>query len=196
MPRILISLMTLLACPAVVFAHKLPNDEIERRVQIVVKADCVLVEYTLAMNEATVEKQLASFGIEPAEKLEAKWKQYEQIILPTLPKKIAVTFGGETLHLQPLRANYTGWSHRHLVCLLKADISPTDSVTKIVIIDKNFPDIPGHYRIAMKGRSGVKVENTNVPPIVSRAKEATPSKERKERRLALSTAKGDVVLDE
>jgi len=34
----------------------------------------------------------------------------------------------------------------------------------------NFVETTGHYRIAMKGRSGTTIENSTVPPILSRAK--------------------------
>ena len=195
MSRFLLGLFLLLRLAASVHAHELPDGEIERRVQVVVKPDVVLVEYSLAMNEATLDKELHRFSEKPAEKLAEKWNQYREVILPQLPKHMRVTIDGERVSLQAVRAVYTGWSHVHLTCLLKTEIEMGRERTSIVVTDTNFPKTPGHFRFAMKGRSGATIENATVPPTLSRAKPVALAELAKPQREAAAKAKGEIVLD-
>ncbi|MEL7267231.1 MAG: hypothetical protein AAFP69_20800, partial [Planctomycetota bacterium] len=96
--------------------------------------------------------------------------------------------------VKAMRASYSGWSHRHLVCLLKADITPKALSSKIEVDDNNFPAAPGSYRIALKGRSGVSLKNATVPPIISGAKPVDPSTLSKTQRRAASRAEAEVIL--
>ncbi|MEM9826040.1 MAG: hypothetical protein AAF958_05600 [Planctomycetota bacterium] len=193
MSRQILCLALLLAFSGKASSHELPDGEIERRVQVVVKPDRVLVEYSLVMNKTTLAAQLRKGGLQPAADLSDMWKQYEKIALRSLPKDLQLDVKGAKVPVQPLRASYTGWSHRHLVCLLKADVSFDQERTKIVVTDANFPDVPGSYRIALKGRSGVNIDDASVPQLVSDAKSVYPAKLPKSKKQAALTAEGQVV---
>ena len=86
--RCLLSLVLLLSHYATVRGHELPDGQIERSVQIRVKPDAILVEYTLAMSEATLENQLREGGEMTDVALSKKWNQYKKLVLPSLAKKI------------------------------------------------------------------------------------------------------------
>lgn len=195
MSRFLLVLVLLPELAATVSAHELPDGEVERRVQIVVKPDVVLIEYSLAMNEATLAKEIHRLGEEPAEELAEKWHQYRQVMLPQLPKHIRVIVDGERVALHAVRADYTGWSHVHLSCLLKAEIKLTEKRASILVSDANFPKTPGQYRIAMKGRSGAMVNDATVPPIISRAKPVALVDLTEEQKTAATKAIAEVMLD-
>jgi hypothetical protein len=107
-----------------------------------------------------------------------------------------LTVDGEIARLEPIQASFSGWSHGHLICLFKADIQLKRQRTKIVVTDGNFADDPGNYRIAMKGRSGAKIEKASVPPLVSRAKPVALVKLAKPKKQAAVTAQGEAVLDQ
>ena len=62
--------------------------------------------------------------------------------------------------------------------------------------DGNFPKVPGKFRIAMKGRSGVKVENATVPPIVSRAKPVELADLTEPQKKSAARAQGEFLLDQ
>lgn len=173
--------------------HELPDGEIERRVQVSVKPDCVLVEYSLGMNEATLEKELRKHGQKPGDTLSDKWSQYQKIVLPSLAKNMQVTIDGDGQRPKPLRADYSGWSHRHLLCLFKVDVKLSRKPTTIVVTDRNFLDTPGKYRIAMKGRSGAKLEKSSVPPTVSRARPVELSKLSQKKKQTAARAFGQFV---
>lgn len=200
MTRLTFSLILLLAFCHSSFGHDLPDGEIERRVQISVKPDRVLIEYTIAMNDVTLGKQLKTQlekdGTQPAEETPERWKQYQELALRMLPEKVSLKVDGKTVPLKGLRASVSGWSHPHLVCLLKADVQTKRSGARISVTDGNFPDAPGQFRIAMKGRSGASIENASVPTTVSRAKGVSlEDLTNQQRRMAL-TAKGEIVLDQ
>jgi len=83
-----------------------------------------------------------------------------------------------------------------LTCLLRADFAFTKPLTKIALTDGNFPDAQGNFRIAMKGRSGVKIEKATVPLLVSRAKPVVlPTLTKSQKEIATS-ARGEVVPDQ
>ncbi len=192
--RILLVPFLLMGLTKTTRAHELPDGELERRVQIVVKPNVVLVEYSLAMNEATLDKELHRLGEKPNGELSEKWDQYRKMILPQLPKHMGVIVDGESVPLHAVRADYRGWSHVHLTFLLKAEIHTNRERTSILVTDANFVETPGHYRIAMKGRSGTTIENSTVPPMLSRAKPVLLSELARPKREAASRAKGQIVL--
>lgn len=196
MSRLLLCLGFLLGYPVLASSHELPDGEIERRVQISVKPDCVLVEYTLTMGEATLEKELRKNGHEPTGELSDKWKQYQDLILPMLGKNTLVTMDGATRTVRPIRATYSGWSHGHLACLLIADVSLTKKQKTIVVTDRNFLDVPGEYRIALKGRSGAILEKSSTPLLVSRADPVDLAKLTKAQKQAATRAMGEFVLSD
>ncbi|MEM6689388.1 MAG: hypothetical protein AAF664_08185 [Planctomycetota bacterium] len=173
----------------------MPDGEIERRVQITVKRDCVLVEYTLGMSHATLAKALASHGIAPDLEFAAMWRQYQAIVLSTLPKKIHCTIGEEQIRFEPVQASYSGWSHRQLVCLFRANLTDEPHRRMIKLIDGNFANVPGTYRIALKGRSGAKIENATVPPIVSRSRPILLTDLTSAEKKQATTVEGAIVID-
>ena len=194
MPRQLLLTLLVLSQSALANAHELPDGEIERRVQISVKPDRVLLTYSLAMSKATLAKELRRLKQEPTETFSDMWKQYQKLILPSLQKHLRVTVNGKCSPVKSIRADYTGWSHRHLTCLLRADIQLSNDAKKIVVTDGNFPDASGNYRIAIKARSGATMEKASVPPLVMRAKPVVLAKLKKEQKLAATRAEGTFLL--
>ncbi|MEM6365582.1 MAG: hypothetical protein AAF745_14230, partial [Planctomycetota bacterium] len=172
-----------------------PDGEIERHVQISVRPDRVLLEYSLAMNAVTLRQQLERQGVSPEATLAKMWKQYEKVVLRSLPKKLRLSIDDHSIGFRPVRASYSGWSHRHLVCLFKADVALKRQRSEIVVTDGNFPQTLGNYRIAMKGRSGAQVENTTAALLVSKAEPISLAKLSEAERKAAAQAKGVIVLE-
>ena len=193
MSRLSLGLILLLGITSA-HAHELPDGEIERRVQIVVKADCVLVEYSLAMNQVTLAKELRKNGVNPVKDFSQKWNQYRDLILPLLAKQLYLELDGKPLQLKPVSADYAGWSHRHLTALMRANVTLAEQSKTISVLDTNFPDALGNYRIAMKARSGVSLENSNVPLLTSRARSVQLCKMAKVEREAATRAAGEISV--
>ncbi|MDA7979707.1 MAG: hypothetical protein MPJ50_13150 [Pirellulales bacterium] len=195
MSRFVFVLALVLGHPALARGHDLKDGEIERDVQVSVKSDSVLVEYSVAMNKVTLAQELRTHGQKPAKTLSAMWKQYQEVILPVLNKHLELTVAGEKSPFEPIRAEFSGWSHLHLTCLFKAEISLTQQPRTIVFTDGNFHKALGKYRIAMKGRSGAKMAKSTVPPLVSRAKPVVLAKLTPEQNQAATRAEGEFALD-
>ena len=136
MSRLSLGLILLLGITSA-HAHELRDGEIERRVQIVVKADCVLVEYSLAMNEITLAKELRKNGVNPVKDFSQKWNQYRDLILPLLAKQLYLELDGKPLQLKPVSADYAGWSHRHLNALVRANVTLAEQSKTISVLDTN-----------------------------------------------------------
>lgn len=177
----------------VAHGHELPDGEIERRVQVTVKTDGILIEYSVAMNETTLDKQLRTHGVVPVENLSKKWNQYKALILPLIAKRMHLKVADQPLQCKPVRADYAGWSHGHLNSLVRADISLSGQAKSISVSDKNFTDVPGSYRIAMKARSGVKLVNSTVPLLTSKAKSVDLLKMPISEREAATSALGKIM---
>lgn len=195
MIRLVLPLMIAISHAVATSGHEMPDGEIDRRVQIVVKPDRVLVEYSLAMNGATLDQELIRLGQKPAETLSAKWKQYRDVIMPSLAKHLRVTLDGERSMLQPVRADHSGWSHLNLTCLLKTEIDLSERPKTIVVTDQNFVEDPGSYRIAMKSRSGVTIDKSNVEPIITKAKPVRVTELKKQKKLAAMRAQAEFALE-
>ena len=196
MSRVVLCLVLVLGHGVLARGHELPDGVIERRVQISVKPDGVLVQYSLSMNGTTLERELRKHRKKPAETYPAMWKQYEEIILPSIPKHMRLTIEGQRFPLKPIRAEYSGWSHQQLTCLLKAEVPFTEQLKKVVVTDGNFLDTPGSYRIAMKDRSGVTMENSTVATMVTRAKSVDLSKLTEPEKQAATRAQGEFALEQ
>ncbi|HAY81836.1 MAG TPA: hypothetical protein DCY79_18690 [Planctomycetaceae bacterium] len=192
--RLFLCLALMLGHVLITAGHELPNGKIERRVQVSVKPDRVLVEYSLAMNAVTLEAELRKCGQKPAETFDTMWQQYQKIILPAIHQHLRLSVDGKSTPLQPIRAEYSGWSHRHLTCLLKADVALTQRPQKLVVTDGNFCDAPGNYRIAMKPRSGVRMKNSTVSPTLTRAKPIVLMALTKPQQQAAARAQGEFAL--
>ncbi|MEO1527444.1 MAG: hypothetical protein AAFX06_18605 [Planctomycetota bacterium] len=169
MSRLILCCALVLGCWSPARSHELPDGEIERRVQVIVRPDKVSVQYSLAMNRTTLETQLRQLGEQPAETVDTVWRQFQKAIPRVLAKRMTVTVDGQATTLKPVRADFSGWSHRHLVCLLAAPTELTAEPQRVVVKDANFAGSPGDHRIALKPLSGAKMRNATAPPTVSRA---------------------------
>lgn len=164
-----VSCLTILLMSAgLASGNELSDGELERRVQACVEPTCVFVRYTIGMNEATLREELGRHNVLPAETPRGMWKQYQKTIVPLLSGPLHLSTEGKPSILKPVRAGYLDWRHSRLVCHFKADVLLTSESKKIVLRDGNFPDTPGHYRMAMKGRSGATTENPDAHSVVAR----------------------------
>lgn len=148
--------------------HELLDGEVDRRVQISVKPDAVLVEYSLAMNDSTMQRIIKEHHLKPAAEFPDRCKQLQEIGLQSLPTRMLLSLDGKKTVLKPVRGSYSGWSHPHLSVLLRADIRLSDQKQTVVIADRNFPNASGDYRIAIKGRSGAILEGGSARSLVSK----------------------------
>ena len=187
-------LSVLMNCAAPVSGHELPDGEIERRVQIVVKPDSILIEYSIDMNKATLRKQLRKHRTKRASGLVDMWKQYEQPILSTLKNNFLITIDGTTSPVEAIQASYSGWSHKHLICLLKANVTLSSEPKRIVVSDGNFHASPGDYRLAMKSRSGAVLQDATVPVLTSNTDPITLTSLTALERKEATQAQGDFSL--
>ena len=190
MSRFLIGVILIVSNSVRAQAHELPDGAIERRVQVTVKPDRVLIEYSFTMSNATLKTELRKHKQKPAETLSANWKQYQTIILPLLQQHLHVTVDGKRSAVESIRANYTGWSHGHLTCLFKANCQLNDKAVPIAVTDGNFPDAPGAYRLAMKSRSGATMRESNVPTLITQAKPVAFERLNKQQKQSATRAVG------
>ncbi|MEM6690189.1 MAG: hypothetical protein AAF664_12220 [Planctomycetota bacterium] len=193
--RVLPPLLLLLALHLSARGHDLPDGEIERRVQISVKPSRILVEYSLEMSEVTLRKELMDRGLRPSENSTEMWAQFKTVALTSLPKGMSLVIDGETVQLSPLSASYSGWSHRKLSCLLAAEIELSRKKKRVSITDRNFSDTPGHYRMALKSRSGAQIENSTKPLLISKMEPVVLSTLEEPQKLDATTAQADFFID-
>ena len=196
MCRLSLCLLVSLGLAGLARGHELPDDEIERRVQISVKPDCVLVEYSLWMNEATLRKELRRHGEKPVESLADNWGLYQDIILSTLPQHMNFSVDGKDGSLEPLHAVYSGWSHRYLNCLFRGEVLLSGEPKRVVLTDRNFVDTPGEYRIALKARSGASLRESNAAALLTNAEPVRLAELPEQQKRAATRAEGEFFVSE
>ena len=194
--QVLVFLSTALLHSVLAKAHELPDGFIEREIQVTVKRDRILVSYAIAMNRVTLAQELKKLVDEPTDVIEDQWEQFREVIPQVLAEQIALRFAGQSVELIPQRADFTGWSHVHLNCLLAADIELSNTPKNLELRDTNWLETPGDYRIAMKNRSGVRIGKPNVPAMVAKSKRVDLTKLSEQERSAATRAVATLSLVE
>ncbi len=152
------------------FGHVLPDGVIERAAQVTIFPDHVEIRYHIGCNEATLADQLRQLDPQHAPPADADegFERYREAILPKLAQQIQVHVGDQPREVEPVESKRIFLHHAQVQCTYRVPIAPPETATGLRIHDTSFPDTPGSHRLAAKGRAGVVVTDTNVPPILAR----------------------------
>lgn len=185
------------------FAHDLKDGHVERDVQVVIFPDRIEVQYTLEMNANTRDsyqvrldsssKSSASDG-KTNSGLNAKWNRFRKALAPQLAKNMMLTIGGQNLSFEPVRSELVEKHSIRLYFVMDHKYKTGSSPVAITVRDKNFATFDGYHRLALKGRRGVVVSASSVPPIVSSLKRTAWSTMTKKEKSAATEARADFHL--
>ncbi len=162
MPYVAAALLT------AVIAHDLPPGVVERAVQVTVRSDAIEVQYQFGMNEQTLRARLLDAGHTPAEPLEALEQQYLEYAARVLPKQLELLLDGRPVEPSSITSQLIYQHHLQFELQFEVPWTPQQRETEFVLRDRNFPELPGHSRLAMRSRGAAQVIS-DVAPILVRA---------------------------
>ena len=168
----------MLGASVLLLGHVLPDGVVERSVQVTVYPDRLEIRYQVGFNPKTLARQLqqlAPHSPVPDDPNEAL-ARYRELVLPRLAQRLNVRVDGQQREVLPIEARRIFRHHAQLECVLHVPLEAPYASTRLQLEDENFPDALGSHRMAVKGRAGVEVTESNVPPILARAERIEAAK--------------------
>lgn len=149
---------------SIIPAHSLPDNHLERGVQVLVFPECVEIHYHVGLTDRQVVAELAAVGDSqsPDDDVAAALVRYRQRMADALPNQLSVRVDGE---LRPVSLRDVRREERHhvrFVVVCQTDISVGPDPVKIEVRDETLPGAAGIEcrRMALRGRSGVLVTDS------------------------------------
>lgn len=172
-------ILPMLVWAAAVCGHPIPDGQILRGVQCVVRSDRIEIRYQLGLNDAMVQaelKRLAEVAKEgqatppepiPADATEAL-SLYRKKIAVELPRQLEVRIDGKLMPLSAVRADLVRQHHASIECGYELAIRPTATPAKLEISDANFSDVAGEHTLAVRARGQVELFEPPPSPVLVR----------------------------
>jgi hypothetical protein len=151
-------------------AHPVPDGAIFRGIQVTVRSDRIEIRYQLGLNDQTIQQELERLAPPDAEIPEDPGQAvriYRDVMFPELPKEISVTIDGQPQRLKLRRADVMRLPHVQIELMYHVDYAATAVPAQFVLVDENFPRVPGYHLAALRAR-GVAVLETDAEPVLSR----------------------------
>ena len=146
--------VTLAAC------HPVPDGLVFRGIQVVARSDRIEVRYQVGISDNMVGRELlkrqANRADVPTDAAEALGCYRDQMFLQ-LVQEIDVTMDGKPTELIPMRADIVRQQHAQLEFVYHIPYEPVAEPVKFVLLDENYPAVPGYHLAAIRGRGGVQV---------------------------------------
>ncbi len=153
--------------------HPLPQDVLDRRAQVEVFPDQVVVVYQIGAGDEKLRTVYTAATGKDAEGLEPRqlWDELEVHLAQELPEGLKLRIDGQPVELTFASVAPVALHHIRLEFRFVAEYDFDDQPHTIGFVDENFVEHPGFHRVALKGRSGTKVLSANVPLDVRRIEE-------------------------
>ena len=156
-------------------AHEIPDNFVERTVAVVVRDNVAELTYSAGLNFKTMRSLLQQWGLpshQYAENVgdEELSKHFRQAAFNRLSTGLQVTRDGQLLKLKKLTCEPSSRHHFSLIARYQMDLGEPAQPISLELTDKNFPSQQGAIRCALKATGTAMVLQSNVAPIIVRAK--------------------------
>ena len=147
-------------------AHDIPNERIDRSIQVSLSPGTMAVDYEVSLSELTLTQDLRRLiGTLPGAD-RAKWlDQYGHVTGPLNAKGLLVTADGEPVQLVMNGFDLVVEDHPRYTFHLSA---PIPSSGRLRVRDMNYVSSEGTSRLAIRGLSGVVVTGDSLPHDVAK----------------------------
>ena len=166
LPWVLIGLaLASLAVPAA-RSHDIPNQRIDRSIQVSVRPGLLQVDYEVSLTELTLTQDLRALigGLPGADR--AEWlARYGQVTGPLNRKGILVSIDGQPVELALRDFELAVEEHPRYIFHFEARIARDG---RLAVRDTNYVSSEGTSRLAVRGRDGVNVSGDSLPAEVER----------------------------
>jgi nickel/cobalt exporter len=161
LPRFLFGLaLASLALPGA-WAHDIPNQRIDRSIQVSVRPGLLQIDYEVSLTELTLTQDLRALigGLPGADR--AEWlARYGQVTGPLNRKGILVSIDGRPVDLAVRGFDLAVEEHPRYTFHFETRISHEG---RLAVRDTNYVSSEGTSRLAVRGRDGVLIAGDGLP---------------------------------
>jgi nickel/cobalt transporter (NicO) family protein len=147
-------------------AHDIPNERIDRSIQVSLTPGSITVDYEVSLSELTLTQDLRRLiGTLPGADRQQWLDQYGQVTGPLNAKGLLVTAQGEPVQLRMRGFDLVVEDHPRYTFHLSAAIP---SGGRLRVRDMNYVSSEGTSRLAIRGMGGVVVSGDSLPADVAK----------------------------
>jgi nickel/cobalt transporter (NicO) family protein len=147
-------------------AHDIPNQRVDRSIQVTVAPGRLEIDYEVSLTELTLTQDLRSLvGPRPGAEREEWLNLYGEVTGPMNARGFLVTVDGAPIAMASAGCRLSVEEHPRYTFHLEADVPAAGALR---IRDTNFASSEGTSRLALRGRGGVLIDGYEGPPDVER----------------------------
>jgi nickel/cobalt exporter len=142
-------------------AHDIPNQRVDRSIQVNVTPGRIAIDYEVSLSELTLTQDLRALtGSLPGGDRSSWLALYAQVTGPLNAKGLLVTVDDRAVSLRGQRYDLVVEEHPRYTFHFEADIPETG---RLSVRDRNYVSSEGTSRMAVRGRGGVKITGDELP---------------------------------
>jgi ABC-type nickel/cobalt efflux system permease component RcnA len=147
-----------------VHAHDIPNQRVDRSIQITLVPDRLEIDYEVSLTELTLTQDLRSLvGPRPGAERSEWLALYGEVTGPLNARGFLISVDGAPIALAPAGYRLAVEEHPRYTFHFTATIP---AAGRVVIRDTNYVSSEGTSRLAIRARGGVHIEGHDGPPDV------------------------------
>ena len=159
--------MTVFACACTyrVLAHDIPNERVDRSIQVSLSPGSIAIDYEVSLSELTLTQDLRRLiGSLPGADRKEWLDRYGQVTGPLNAKGFLVSALGEPIQLSMRSFDLVVEDHPRYTFHLTGSIPPSG---RLRVRDTNYVSSEGTSRLAIRGLAGVVVTGDPLPSEVA-----------------------------
>ncbi len=142
-------------------AHDIPNQRVDRSIQVTLTPGRLAIDYEVSLTELTLTQDLRSLvGSRPGAERSEWLKLYGEVTGPLNAKGFLVSVDGQPVPLESGGYRLTVEEHPRYTFRLEG---PVPVSGRLKLRDTNFVSSEGTSRLAIRGRDGVTIERDDGP---------------------------------
>ena len=151
--------------------HELDDGVVLRAIQVTLRDRAAAVRYTIGLNDQTLADQFEVFTSEkPPGELATLLDQFRQHIGEQVAANLSFEAAGNRLKAIEVTAEQGAQHHQRFVVDLQFEIPESSEALDLQLSDNTFGQTAGSIKLALRVRGSAILLNSNVAPVIVRAK--------------------------
>lgn len=180
-------------------AHVVPDGQIERSVQVVVRDRTVQIEIRVHLNfktQRSILNQVETDGLSEAPLDETEQKDFQQWLAKQVTESTDVSINGKQAKIDV--GNVVANPRRHVdySIIVEAEVPSGINEAKLVVDCNSLIEYPGNWRGAIKTKGNAMIGRTDEAPILIRAKPVDLVDRSKDERKKIESVSATILIPE
>ena len=175
------------------FAHELEDNFVEKAVEVVIRDNKATLKYYVGVSDSTAKSYIEKWTgtkLSDDQTINVEVDFAEQLA-KRLVESVELKINGTQRKLRP--ADVSNPAKHHFTCVAKLEFELDNGANEIQIVDKEFQEIQSAARYSLKALGSTMLVNSNVAPIIIRAKRHELNADGANRRSELCTINATVA---